>query len=35
MVEGGGKGGQVAAPMARKIYEAIFLQKVAAVEIRG
>jgi penicillin-binding protein 2 len=29
LVEGGGKGGQVAAPIARKIYEVIFLEKVA------
>jgi penicillin-binding protein 2 len=31
LVERGGKGGQVAAPIARQIYEAIFLQKVAQV----
>jgi penicillin-binding protein 2 len=34
-VERGGKGGQVAAPIARKIFEAIFLEKVAWVEMRG
>ncbi len=33
LVEGGGKGGQVAAPIARQIYEAIFLQKVAMVSL--
>jgi len=33
LVERGGKGGQVAAPIARQIYEAIFLQKVAQVTI--
>jgi penicillin-binding protein 2 len=31
LAERGGKGGQVAAPIARQIYEAIFLQKVAQV----
>ena len=35
LAEGGGKGSQVAAPIARKILEAIFLEKVAAIEIRG
>jgi penicillin-binding protein 2 len=35
MAEGGGKGGQVAAPIAKKILEAVFLEKVAAVGIRG
>jgi peptidoglycan glycosyltransferase len=35
LVERGGKGGQVAAPIARKIFNAIFFEKVAAVEIRG
>ena len=35
LVERGGKGGQVAAPIARKIYNAIFLEKVAAVELEG
>ncbi|MEK7836393.1 MAG: penicillin-binding transpeptidase domain-containing protein, partial [candidate division NC10 bacterium] len=29
LVERGGKGGQVAAPIAREIYQAIFLEKVA------
>jgi penicillin-binding protein 2 len=31
LVERGGKGGQVAAPIARKIYQAIFLERVAMV----
>ncbi|OLD31241.1 MAG: penicillin-binding protein 2 [Candidatus Rokubacteria bacterium 13_1_40CM_2_68_13] len=35
LVERGGKGGQVAAPIARRILNAIFFEKVAAVEIRG
>jgi penicillin-binding protein 2 len=35
LVERGGKGGQVAAPIARQIYEAIFLQKVAQVSLDG
>jgi penicillin-binding protein 2 len=35
MVERGGKGGQVAAPIAKKIFNAIFLEKVARVEISG
>ena len=35
LVERGGKGGQVAAPIARRILQAIFLEKVAAVEVRG
>jgi penicillin-binding protein 2 len=35
MSEGGGKGGQVAAPIARKIYQAIFFEKVAAIELDG
>jgi penicillin-binding protein 2 len=35
LVERGGKGGQVAAPIAREIYRAIFLEKVAAVEFRS
>jgi penicillin-binding protein 2 len=35
LVERGGKGGQVAAPIARKILNAIFFEKVASVEIRG
>ena len=33
LVERGGKGGQVAAPIARQIYEAIFLEKVAMVSL--
>jgi penicillin-binding protein 2 len=35
LVERGGKGGQVAAPIARKILNAIFLERVAAVELGG
>jgi penicillin-binding protein 2 len=35
LVERGGKGCQVAAPIARKILNAIFLEKVAAVELVG
>jgi penicillin-binding protein 2 len=35
IVERGGKGGQVAAPIARKILNAIFFEKIAAVEIDG
>ena len=35
LVERGGKGGQVAAPIARKILKAIFHEKVAAVEWAG
>jgi penicillin-binding protein 2 len=35
LVERGGKGGQVAAPIARKILDAIFFEKVAALEIAG
>jgi penicillin-binding protein 2 len=35
LIERGGKGGQVAAPIARKILNAIFLEKVAAVAIGG
>ena len=35
LVERGGKGGQVAAPIARRILNAIFFEKVAAAEIRG
>jgi penicillin-binding protein 2 len=35
LVERGGKGGQVAAPIARKILNAIFLEKVASVELGG
>lgn len=33
LVERGGKGGQVAAPIARQIYQAIFLEKVAMVAV--
>jgi cell division protein FtsI/penicillin-binding protein 2 len=33
LVERGGHGGQAAAPIARQIYEAIFLQKVAQVTL--
>ena len=33
LVERGGKGGQVAAPIARQIYQALFLEKVAMVAI--
>jgi penicillin-binding protein 2 len=35
LAERGGRGGQVAAPIARKILEAIFFEKVAAVSIHG
>ena len=35
IAEGGGKGGQVAAPIARKILDAIFLEKVASAGIRS
>jgi penicillin-binding protein 2 len=35
LVERGGKGGQVAAPIARQIYHAIFLEKVAMVSLGG
>jgi penicillin-binding protein 2 len=35
LVERGGKGGQVAAPIARRIFQAIFFEKIAAVEVRG
>jgi cell division protein FtsI/penicillin-binding protein 2 len=35
MVERGGKGGQVAAPMARKILNSIFNEKVASVDLGG
>ncbi len=35
MVERGGKGGQVAAPIARQILNAIFLEKVASVDLGG
>lgn len=33
LVERGGKGGQVAAPIARQIYQAIFLEKMAMIQI--
>jgi cell division protein FtsI/penicillin-binding protein 2 len=35
LVERGGKGGQVAAPIARKIFNAIFLEKVAVAGFDG
>jgi penicillin-binding protein 2 len=35
LVERGGKGGQVAAPIARKILNAIFMEKVASVDLQG
>jgi penicillin-binding protein 2 len=35
MVERGGKGGQIAAPIAKQIYNAIFLEKVAALGVAG
>jgi penicillin-binding protein 2 len=35
LVERGGKGGQVAAPIARRIYESIFLEKVAMIAVGG
>ena len=35
LVERGGKGGQVAAPIAKKIFNAIFYEKVAMAEIEG
>jgi penicillin-binding protein 2 len=35
LVERGGRGGQVAAPVVRKILNAIFFEKVAALEIAG
>src|SRR2546426_324336 len=35
LVEHGGKGGEVAAPIARKILNAIFFERVAAIEVRG
>jgi penicillin-binding protein 2 len=35
LVEGGGKGGQVAAPIARQVYQAIFLEKVAMAAIES
>jgi penicillin-binding protein 2 len=35
LVERGGKGGQVAAPIARKILNAIFMEKTASVDLGG
>jgi cell division protein FtsI/penicillin-binding protein 2 len=35
LIERGGKGGQVAAPIARKIFNAIFFEKVASVGMGG
>ena len=35
MVERGGKGGQVAAPIAKEIYKAIFLEKVTSLGVAG
>ena len=35
LVERGGHGGDAAAPIARKIFNAIFYEKVAAVGVRG
>jgi len=35
LVEHGGRGGEVAAPIARKILNAIFFERVAAIEVRG
>jgi penicillin-binding protein 2 len=35
LVERGGKGGQVAAPIARKVLNAIFMEKVASVDLGG
>jgi penicillin-binding protein 2 len=35
LIERGGKGGQVAAPIARKILNAIFFEKVASIDIAG
>jgi penicillin-binding protein 2 len=35
LVERGGKGGQVAAPIARQIFNAIFLEKVASIGMAG
>jgi len=34
-VERGGKGGQVAAPIARKVLNAIFMENVASVDLGG
>ena len=35
LVERGGKGGHIAAPIARQIYNAIFLEKVASAGVSG
>ena len=35
LVERGGKGGQVAAPIAQKVFNAIFMEKVASVDLGG
>jgi hypothetical protein len=35
LVERGGRGGRVAAPVARQIYQAIFLERVAMVALGG
>ncbi len=35
LVERGGHGGDVAAPIARRILQAIFFEKIAAMEVRG
>jgi cell division protein FtsI/penicillin-binding protein 2 len=35
LVERGGHGGSVAAPIARQIYNAIFFEKVASIDISG
>jgi hypothetical protein len=33
LVERGGHGGEIAAPIARKIYNAMFFEKVASLDI--
>jgi cell division protein FtsI/penicillin-binding protein 2 len=35
IVERGGHGGEVAAPIARQIFNSIFFEKVASVELDG
>jgi penicillin-binding protein 2 len=35
LVERGGHGGDAAAPIARQIFNAIFFEKVASIELRG
>jgi cell division protein FtsI/penicillin-binding protein 2 len=35
LVERGGRGGQVAAPIARKILNAIFFEKIASLDVSG